>query len=52
MGLLIESLDDDDDVQNVWHNWENPEEEEEDKPVFIFFALNKNIIYKSLIKVG
>ena len=22
MGLLLESLDDNDDVQNVWHNWE------------------------------
>ena len=23
MGLLIETLEDDDDVMNVWHNWEN-----------------------------
>ena len=22
MGLLLESLEDNDDVQNVWHNWE------------------------------
>ena len=22
MNLLLESLDDNDDVQNVWHNWE------------------------------
>lgn len=26
MGLLLEHLEDDDDVQNVWHNWEMPEE--------------------------
>ena len=25
MGLLLETLDDDDDVQNVWHNWEMDE---------------------------
>lgn len=30
MNLIIESLDDDDDVQNVWHNWENPEDGEEE----------------------
>ena len=24
MGLLLEALEDNDDVQNVWHNWENP----------------------------
>ena len=31
MGLLLENLEDDDDVQNVYHNWENmPVEEEED----------------------
>ena len=30
MGLLLEHLEDDDDVQNVYHNWENmPVEEEE-----------------------
>ena len=23
MGLLLEYLEDDDDVQNVYHNWEN-----------------------------
>ena len=23
MGLLLETLDDNDDVQNVWHNWDN-----------------------------
>ena len=22
MGLLLDALDDNDDVQNVWHNWE------------------------------
>ncbi len=27
MNRLLESLDDNDDVQNVWHNWENPIEE-------------------------
>ena len=27
MGLLLEHLEDDDDVQNVWHNWDMPEEE-------------------------
>jgi len=26
MGLLLEHLEDDDDVQNVWHNWDMPEE--------------------------
>ena len=25
MGLLLELLEDNDDVQNVWHNWENEE---------------------------
>ena len=25
MGLLLETLDDNDDVQNVWHNWEMDE---------------------------
>ncbi len=30
MGLLLENLEDNDDVQNVYHNWENmPEDEEE-----------------------
>ena len=28
MGLLLEHLDDNDDVQNVWHNWENEPDEE------------------------
>ncbi|MCQ2407075.1 MAG: YebC/PmpR family DNA-binding transcriptional regulator [Oscillospiraceae bacterium] len=27
MGLLLEHLEDDDDVQNVWHNWEMPNED-------------------------
>ena len=27
MGLLLEHLEDDDDVQNVWHNWDMPEED-------------------------
>lgn len=26
MGLLLEHLEDNDDIQNVWHNWENAEE--------------------------
>ena len=26
MGLLLEHLEDDDDVQNVWHNWDEPDE--------------------------
>ena len=30
MQLILDSLEDDDDVQNVWHNWENPAEEEEE----------------------
>ena len=30
MGLLLEHLEDNDDVQNVYHNWDMPEEEEED----------------------
>lgn len=29
MGLLLEHLEDNDDVQNVYHNWDMPEEEEE-----------------------
>lgn len=28
MGRLLESLEDNDDVQEVWNNWENPDEEE------------------------
>ncbi len=28
MGLLLEALDDNDDVQNVWHNWDSPDSEE------------------------
>ena len=28
MGLLLEKLEDNDDVQNVWHNWENAEDYE------------------------
>ena len=27
MGLLLEHLEDDDDVQNVWHSWDMPEED-------------------------
>jgi len=30
MGKLLESLEDNDDVQNVYHNWDAPEEEEEE----------------------
>lgn len=30
MGLLLENLEDNDDVQNVYHNWNAPEEEEEE----------------------
>lgn len=30
MNLLLESLEENDDVQNVYHNWDMPEEEEED----------------------
>ena len=30
MGLLLDNLEDNDDVQNVYHNWENmPSDEEE-----------------------
>ncbi len=29
MGLLLESLEDNDDVQNVWHNWDSPDSDEE-----------------------
>ena len=28
MQKLLDTLEDNDDVQNVWHNWENPDEEE------------------------
>ncbi len=31
MGLLLEMLDDNDDVQNVWHNWDEPESDDEEK---------------------
>jgi transcriptional/translational regulatory protein YebC/TACO1 len=30
MGLLLENLEENDDVQNVYHNWNMPEEDEED----------------------
>lgn len=30
MQLLLDSLDDNDDVQNVWHNWDMPEQPDED----------------------
>lgn len=30
MGLLLEHLEDNDDVQNVYHNWDMPEEEDKD----------------------
>ena len=30
MGLLLEHLEDNDDVQNVYHNWDMPEEDDED----------------------
>ena len=30
MNLLLETLEENDDVQNVYHNWDMPEEEEED----------------------
>ena len=30
MGLLLEHLEDNDDVQNVYHNWDMPEDEDED----------------------
>ncbi len=29
MGLLLEALEDNDDVQNVWHNWDSPDSAEE-----------------------
>lgn len=29
MGLLLEALEDNDDVQNVWHNWDMPDSSEE-----------------------
>ena len=30
MGKLLESLEDNDDVQNIYHNWDAPEEDEEE----------------------
>ena len=30
MAQLLETLDDNDDVQNVWHNWDEPESDDED----------------------
>ncbi len=30
MAQLLDSLDDNDDVQNVWHNWDEPESDDED----------------------
>ena len=30
MGMLLDNLEENDDVQNVYHNWNMPEEEEED----------------------
>ena len=30
MNLLLDTLDDNDDVQEVFHNWDMPEEPEED----------------------
>lgn len=29
MGLMLEAMEDNDDVQNVWHNWDMPDTEEE-----------------------
>ncbi len=29
MGLLLEKLEENDDVQNVWHNWDRPTDDEE-----------------------
>ena len=29
MGLMLEAMEDNDDVQNVWHNWDAPADEEE-----------------------
>ena len=29
MGLLLEAMEDNDDVQNVWHNWDAPESDDE-----------------------
>ena len=30
MQKLLDSLEDNDDVQNVWHNWDAPESDDED----------------------
>jgi len=30
MGLLLDALEDNDDVQNVYHNWDAPESDDED----------------------
>ena len=29
MGLLLERLEDNDDVQNIWHNWDEPRQDDE-----------------------
>lgn len=31
MQLILDSLEDDDDVQNVWHNWENPADDSDEE---------------------
>lgn len=30
MGLLLETMDDNDDIQNVWHNWDAPENDSDE----------------------
>lgn len=30
MGLMLEAMDDNDDVQNVWHNWDAPDTNDEE----------------------
>lgn len=30
MGLMLETMDDNDDVQNVWHNWDAPDTDDEE----------------------
>lgn len=30
MGLMLEAMEDNDDVQNVWHNWDAPDNEDEE----------------------
>lgn len=30
MGLMLEAMDDNDDVQNVWHNWDAPDTDDEE----------------------